>query len=88
MIVETMEEYISLTHSSTGQYSITYEKYFMMLQNACIMYDRTLKQKHSTISRAVYKHELDDDPSIQDEEDDYLDESFTPDGIETSSDDI
>ena len=30
-IVETMEEYMSLTQSSTGQYSLTYDKYFMML---------------------------------------------------------
>ena len=38
-IVETMEEYMSLTNSSSGQVSITYDKYFMMLQNACIRYD-------------------------------------------------
>ena len=29
-IVETMEEYMSLTHSSSGHFSITYEKYFMI----------------------------------------------------------
>ena len=33
-IVETMEEHMSLTQSSTGQYSLTCDKYFMMLQNA------------------------------------------------------
>ena len=60
----------------------------MMLQNACIRYGRTLKQKPSTTSRAVYQHELDDDHIIHDEEDDYLDKSFAPDGINTSSDDI
>ena len=60
----------------------------MMLQNACIRYDKTLKQKPSTTSRAVYQHELDDDHSVHDEEDDYLDEDFAPDGIDTSSDDI
>ena len=87
-ILETMEEFMSLTHLSTGQYSLTYDKYFMMLQNACIRYEKTLKQKPSTTSRAVYQHELDDDPSIHDEEDDYLDKSFAPDGIDTSSDDI
>ena len=48
-IVETMEEYMSLTHSSSGHFSITYDKYFMMLQNVCIRYDKTLKQKPSTI---------------------------------------
>ena len=60
-------------------------------RNACIRYDKTLKQKPSTTSKSVYQHELDDDPSIHDEEDNYLDENFTPDGIDgidTSSDDI
>ena len=71
-----MEEYMSLTHSSSGHFSITYDKYFMMLQNACIRYDKTLKQKPSTTSRAVYQHELDEDPSGHDEEDDYLDDNF------------
>ena len=50
--------------------------------------DKTLKQKPSTSSRAVSQHELDDDPSVQDEENDYLDENFAPGGIDTSSDDI
>ena len=54
-IVETMEEYMSLTQSSTGQYSLTHDKYFMMLQNTCIRYNKTLKQKPSTTSRAVYQ---------------------------------
>ena len=83
-IVETMEEYMSLTQSSTGQYSLTYDKYFMMLQNACIRYDKTLKHKPS----AVYQHEVEDDPGIHDEEDDYLDDNFAPDGIDTHSDDV
>ena len=42
-IVEIMEECMSLTHSSSGHFSITNDKYFMMLQNACIRYDKTLK---------------------------------------------
>ena len=53
-IVETMAEYMSLMQSSSGQYSLTYDKYFMMLQNASIRYDKTLKHKPSTTSRAVY----------------------------------
>ena len=83
-----MEEYMSLAHSSSGHFSITYDKYFIMLQNACIRYDKTLKQKPSTTSRAVYQHELDEDPSVHDKEDDYLDHNFAPDGIDTPSDDI
>ena len=59
-----------------------------MLQNACIRYDKTLRQKPSTASIAVYQHEVDDDHSKHDEEDDYLDDNLTPDGIDTPSDDI
>ena len=83
-----MDEYMFLTHFSSGQYSLTYDKYSLLLQNACIRYDKTLKQKPSTTSRVAYQHELDDDPNVQDEEDDYLDENLAPDGIDTSSDDI
>ena len=84
-----MEEYMSLTQSSTGQYSLTYDKYFMMLQNACIRCDKTLKHKTSPTSRAVYQHEIDDDdPCMHDEEDEYLDEGFAPDDIDTPSDDM
>ena len=83
-----MEEYMSLAHSYSGHFSLTYDKYFMMLQNACIRYDKNLKQKPSTTSRVVYQHELDEDPSVHDEEDDYLDENFALDGINTPSDDI
>ena len=60
----------------------------MMLQNACIRYDKTLKQKPSTTSRAVYQHELDDDPSMHDKEDDDLDDNIAPKGIDAPSDDI
>ena len=49
-IVETMEEYMSLTQSFTGEYSLTYDKYFMMLQNACMMYAKSLKPKPSPTS--------------------------------------
>ena len=38
-IVESMEEYMSLTNS----FSITYDKYFITLPNAFIRYDKTLK---------------------------------------------
>ena len=83
-----MEKYRSLTHYSSGHFSITYDKYFMMLQNACIRYDKTLKQKPSTTSRHVYQHELDEAPSVHDEEDDYMDDNIAPEGIDTPSDDI
>ena len=76
---------MSFTNSSSGHFSITYDNYFMMLQNVCIRYDKTLKQKPSTTSRDVYQHKLDEDPSVHDEEDDYLDGNFAPDGIDTPS---
>ena len=63
-----MEEYMSLTHSHTSHSSITYDKYFTMLQNACSRYDKRLKQKPSPTARAVYQHELDGD-SVTDGED-------------------
>ena len=83
-----MEEYMSLTHSSSGHFSITYDVYFTMIQTPCIRYDKSLKQNPSTTSRAVYQHELDEAPSVHDEEDDYLDVNYAPDGIDTPSDDI
>ena len=87
-IVGTMEDFMSLTHSYSGHFSITNDKYFMMLQNACIRYDKTLKHKPSSTSKAAYQHELDAGPGVHDEEDDYLDDNFAPDGIDTPSDDI
>ena len=78
---------MSLTQSSTGQYPLTYDKYFMMLQNACIRYDKSLKHKPSPTSRAVYQHIIaDDDPFIPDDDDEYLEDDYVPDGIDTHSD--
>ena len=78
---------MSLTHSSSGHSSITYDKYFTILQNACIRYDNSLKQKHSVTSRAVYRHDLDEDPSVQEDKENYVDDNFVPDGIDTPPDD-
>ena len=83
-----MEENMYLTHSSPGHFSTIYDKYFMMLQNACIRYDKALKQKPSSTCRAVYQHEIDEDHSVHDEEDDYLDDNFAADGTDTPSDDV
>ena len=60
----------------------------MMLQNACIRYDKTIIHKPSTTSRAVYQHEVDADPDTHDEEDSYLDDNLAPVGIDTPSDDM
>ena len=86
-IVETMEEYMPLTQSSSGQYSLTHDKYFMMLQNACIQYDMSLRHKPSPTSRAIYQHDIDDDdPLIYDEWEDYQGDDLVSDGIDTPSD--
>ena len=83
-----MEKYMSLTNSYTSLYSITYDKYLNMLQNACIRYDKSQKQNPSPTSRAVNQHGLDGDPSTDGEDGDYIEEEFTPDGIEIPSDDF
>ena len=88
-IVETMEEYMSLTQTYSGQYSLTYDNYFMMLQNACIRYDKTLKHKPSPTSRAIYQHDIaGDDPLIQEKEEDYPDVDHDPDVIDTAFEDM
>ena len=70
---------MSLTQSFGGQYSLTYDKYSMMLQNACIRYDKDLKHKPSPTSRAVYQHNTaDDDMHILEEEEDLMDNEDDP----------
>ena len=78
---------MSLTNYYSN-YSITYDKYFTMLQNACIRHDKTLKQKPSSTARAVYQHvnELDEDSGTNGDEGGYVEEGFTPDVIATPSD--
>ena len=51
-IVETMEEYMTLRNSYTSDYFITYDTYFTMLQNACIRYDKSLKQESSLTAQS------------------------------------
>ena len=56
-IVETMEEFISLSSSTPGP-TMGYDNYLTLLQNACIRYDSNLKSRPSPASRAAYQHEL------------------------------
>ena len=53
-----------------------------MLQNACIRYGKSLKQKPSPTARAVYQHELDGDSGTDGEA------GFMPYGIDTPCDDF
>ena len=88
-IVETLEEFMSLTQPSGGHYSLTYDKYFMMLQNTCIRFHKTLKHKPSPTSRAVYQHDTaDEDLHVQEEEANFLDSSQDIDEIGATHDDI
>ena len=43
-----------------------------MLQNACIRYDKHLKQEPLSTARAVYQHNFDGD-SDPDDDEDYVD---------------
>ena len=59
-MVETMEEFISLSSSTPGP-TMGYDNYLTLLQNACIRYDSTHTSKPSPASSAAYKHELSHD---------------------------
>ena len=52
-MVETMEEFISLSSTTPGP-TIGYDNYLTLLQNACIRYDSNLKSRPSPASRAAY----------------------------------
>ena len=51
-MVETMEEFISLSSSTPGP-TMSYDNYLTLLQNACIRYDSTHTSKPSLASRAA-----------------------------------
>ena len=59
-MVETMEEFISLSSSTPGP-TMGYDNYLTLLQNAYIRYDSTHTSKPSPASRAAYQHELSPD---------------------------
>ena len=68
-MVETMEEFFSLSSSTPGP-TMGYDNYLTLLQNACIRYDSNLKSRPSPASRGAYQHELShdehDNPYLQD----------------------
>ena len=68
-MVETMEEFISLSSSTPGP-TMRYDNYLTLLQNACIRYDSHHTSRPSPASRAAYQHELTPDqhnnPYLQD----------------------
>ena len=59
-MVETMEEFISLSSTTPGP-TMGYDNYLTLFQNACIRYDSNLKSRPSPASRAAYQHDLSPD---------------------------
>ena len=80
-IVETMEEFISLSSSTPGP-TMGYDNYLTLLQNACIRYDSNLKSRPSPASRAAYQHELSPDQHDNPYPQDYYSSGTTYGGID------
>ena len=80
-IVETMEEFISLSSSTPGP-TMGYDNYLTLLQNACIRYDSNLKSRPSPSSRAAYQHELSHDQHDNPYPQDYSSSGTTYGGID------
>ena len=59
-MVETMEEFISLSSTTPGP-TMGYDNYLTLLQNACITYDGSQKSGPSPSFRAAYQHDLSPD---------------------------
>ena len=80
-MVETMEEFISLSSSTPGP-TMGYDNYLTLLQNACIRYDSNLKSRPSPASRAAYQHELSHDQHDTPYPQDYSSSGTTYGGID------
>ena len=80
-MVETMEEFISLSSSTPGP-TLGYDNHLTLLQNACIRYDSNLKSKPSPASRAAYQHELSPDQHDNPYPQDYSSSGTTYGGID------
>ena len=80
-MVETMEEFISLSSSTPGP-TMGYDNYLTLLQNACIRYDSTHTSKPSPASRAAYQHDLSHDQYDNPYPQDYSSSGTTYGGID------
>ena len=80
-MVETMEEFISLSSSTPGP-TMGYDNYLTLLQNACIRYDSNLKSRPSPASRAAYQHEHSHDQHDHSYPQDYSSSGTTYGGID------
>ena len=80
-MVETMEEFISLSSSTPGP-TMGYDNYLTLLQNACIRYDSTHTSKPSPASRAANQHDLSHDQHDNPYPQDYSSSGTTYGGID------
>ena len=80
-MVETMEEFISLSSSTPGP-TMGYDNYLTLLQNACIRYDSNLKSRPSPASRAAYQQQLSHDQHDTPYPQDYSSSGTTYGGID------
>ena len=76
-MVETMEEFISLSSTTPGP-----TNYLTLLQNACIRYDGRQKSKPSPTSRATYQQDMSPDPYVYFHPQDYSSSGTTYGGID------
>ena len=86
-MVETMEEWISLSSSTPGP-TMGYDNYLTLLQNACIRYDSTHTSKPSLASRAAYQHELSPDQHDSPYTPDYSSSGTTYGGIDMQAEEF
>ena len=80
-MVETMEEFISLSSTTPGP-TMGYDNYLTLLQNTCIRYDNSQKSRPSPTSRAVYQHDMSPDPHEYLHPQDYSSSGTTYGGID------
>ena len=86
-MVETMEEFISLSSSTPGP-TMEYDNYLTLLQNACIRYDSNVKSRPSPTSRAAYQHELSPDQHDNPYPQDYSFSGTTYGGIDMPAEEL
>ena len=86
-MVETMEEFISLSSSTPGP-TMGYDNYLTQLQNACIRYNSTHTSKPSPASRAAYQHELYHDKLDNPYPQDYSSSGTTYGGIDMPAEEV
>ena len=86
-MVETMEEFISLSSTSPGT-TMGYDNYLTLLQNPCIRYDSNQNSRLSPASRAAYQHGLSPDHPDNLYPQDYSSSGTTYSGIDMPAEEL